>query len=77
MKVKLWCWRCEVCGFEWLVKFAGKRRPIVPEQCPSKACRSRHWNGVKKLGRPLKDHKCSPRKKREVAVNVGGDVVGT
>ena len=57
MKVRRWAWKCAVCGFEWLVKFPhpGKRHhEIVPKQCPSKACRSRQWNGVKKCGRPPK-----------------------
>ena len=57
MKVKLWCWRCECCGFEWIMKFGfpklkGRANPIVPAQCPSSHCRSREWNGKKKAGRP-------------------------
>jgi hypothetical protein len=32
-------WHCDICGFEW-VRTAG----IIPEQCPSRKCRSRKWN---------------------------------
>lgn len=32
-------WVCDVCGYVWL-KVAGRH----PEQCASKACRSRKWN---------------------------------
>jgi len=31
-------WRCDVCGFEWM------KGETMPEQCPSRACRSRRWN---------------------------------
>lgn len=31
---------CERCGFEWLPKVE------LPERCPSRKCRSRHWNSA-------------------------------
>lgn len=38
---------CEVCGFDWIA-FGQK----VPLKCRSILCGSRHWNGVKQVGRP-------------------------
>lgn len=54
MMEKRWCWICLVCGFVWVVKFESPGVAFLPEQCPSSRCRSRQWNGVKKVGRPRK-----------------------
>ena len=66
--MKLWCWRCEVCGYEWMVKYGvdpqtGYRKRVVPAQCPSGECRARNWNGGEKRGRGR------PRKNAVIATN--------
>ena len=70
MKKKLWCWVCLKCGFRWIVT-----PRVMPKQCPSKACRSRAWNGEKKAGRPRKAVLESKNGLR--GVNIAGELVGT
>ncbi len=42
-------WVCDICGFRWLVNKAEDGTEIIPVQCPSSKCRSRHWNKAGEL----------------------------
>ena len=38
-------WHCDLCGWEWMPDSSAK-----PARCPSRACRSRKWDRLKRGG---------------------------
>ena len=41
-RVTIEAWKCDVCGWTWIPESASD-----PARCPSRKCRSSHWNSGK------------------------------
>jgi hypothetical protein len=75
-------WHCDICGFEWV-----KNPEIIPEQCPSRKCRSRKWNinggkingeyGAKEKAPVARRDEAGDSQGRVESGNKGGNKAGT
>lgn len=68
---KLWvkAWRCDFCGYKWMVNIDGD----PPPQCPSRVCRKRGWNTGKDYTVGQEEEKPTSNESREVVrVDPGG-----
>lgn len=44
---------CDACGHAW-------KSLVLPAACQNRACKSKAWNGARKIGRPVKMDKGVP-----------------